>query len=90
MNKIDSMAANAYARCIYPVGTMADGDTVYAASTPNAGHGSERNTAAGSNGFVYADINAVGTLAADVMAKAILTAVNASQISDEEFLASVT
>ena len=90
MNKIASMAANAYARCIYPVGTMADGDTVYAASTPNAGTGSERNTAADSDGFVYADINAVGTLAADVMAKAIITAVNASQISNEEFLAAVT
>ena len=29
MNKIASMAQNAYARCITPVGTMADGDTVY-------------------------------------------------------------
>ena len=69
---------------------MADGETVYAASTPDAGTGSERNTAADSDGFVYADINAVGTLAADVMAKAIITAVNASQISNEEFLAAVT
>ncbi len=33
MNKIAAMAGNAYARCIRPVGTMADGDTVYGAST---------------------------------------------------------
>ena len=33
LNKIASMARNAYARCINPVGTMADGDTIYAAST---------------------------------------------------------
>lgn len=55
MNKIASMTRNAYARCIRPVGTMADGDTVYAAST----------------GDVEADINMAGTLAADVMARAI-------------------
>lgn len=35
LNKIASMARNAYARCINPVGTMADGDTIYAASTAN-------------------------------------------------------
>lgn len=55
MNKIASMTRNAYARCIRPVGTMADGDTIYAAST----------------GEVEADINMAGTLAADVMACAI-------------------
>ena len=32
MGKIASMTRNAYARCINPVGTMADGDTIYAAS----------------------------------------------------------
>ena len=32
MNKIASMTRNAYARCINPVGTMADGDSIYAAS----------------------------------------------------------
>lgn len=32
MNKIASMTRNAYARCINPVGTLADGDTIYAAS----------------------------------------------------------
>ena len=30
LNKIASMARNAYARCINPVGTMADGDSIYA------------------------------------------------------------
>ena len=58
MNKIASMARNAYCRCINPVGTMADGDTIYAASI-----GQEK-----------ADLNMAGTLAAQVMAKAILKA----------------
>lgn len=55
MTKIASMARNAYARCIRPVGTMADGDTIYAASV----------------GEVEADINMVGTLAAEVLGRAI-------------------
>lgn len=59
MNKIASMTRNAYARCINPVGTLADGDTIYAASI----------------GEVEADINMAGTLAAEVMAEAILKAV---------------
>lgn len=59
MSKIASMAGTAYGRCIRPVGTMADGDTVYAAST----------------GDVEADINVAGTLAAEVMAQAIRKAV---------------
>ena len=62
MSKIASMARNAYARCINPVGTMADGDTIYAASI----------------GEVEADINVAGTLAADVMARAIVSAIRAS------------
>ncbi len=59
MSKIAAMTRNAYARCICPVGTMADGDTIYAASV----------------GHVAADVNVAGTLAADVMQKAILRAV---------------
>ena len=59
MSKIASMTRNAYARCINPVGTMADGDTIYGASI----------------GELEADINVVGTLAADVMAMAIKKAV---------------
>ncbi len=65
MSKIASMTRNAYARCIDPVGTMADGDTIYAASV----------------GSVEADINVVGTLAAEVMSQAI---VNAIIYSNEE------
>ena len=64
MSKIASMTRNAYARCINPVGTMADGDTIYAASI----------------GEVSADINVAGTMAADVMAKAIINAVNFANI----------
>ena len=55
MTKIASMARNAYARCIRPVGTMADGDTIYAASV----------------GEAEADINMAGTLAAEVLGRAI-------------------
>lgn len=59
MNKIAAMAQNGYARSIRPVHTEADGDTIYALST----------------GQITADINAVGTLAARVMAEAIHNAV---------------
>ena len=62
MSKIASMARNAYARCINPVGTLADGDTIYAASTCK----------------VTADVNVAGTLAADVMARAIVDAVKSA------------
>ena len=61
----------AYARCIYPVGTLYDGDSIYAVSL----------------GKVKADVNAIGTLAAEVMQEAILRAVRDSKISDEEYLA---
>lgn len=59
MGKIASMARSAYSRCIRPVGTMADGDTIYAASL----------------GEVEADLNMAGTLAAEVLAEAIVRAV---------------
>lgn len=62
MNKIASMTRSAYSRCIYPVGTMADGDTIYAVSM----------------GEVEADLNVAGTLAAEVMSQAILKAVKAA------------
>ncbi len=64
MNKIASMTRNAYARCINPVGTLADGDTIYAASV----------------GGVDADINVAGTLAAEVMEKAIVNAITSSKV----------
>lgn len=71
MNKIASMAENAYGRCIRPVGTMADGDTVYAFSVGNE----------------KADINLVGSLAATVLSEAILKAVRSASMPDEEYLA---
>ena len=71
--KIASMTRNAYARCIRPVGTMADGDTIYAASI----------------GDVKADINLVGILSAEIMAQAIENAVTHSKISEEEYLRNI-
>lgn len=63
LNKLASMTRCAYARCINPVGTMADGDSIYAASI----------------GTVPADLNMTGTLAAEVMAEAIQIAVTAAK-----------
>lgn len=60
LTKLASMTRNAYARCICPVGTLADGDSIYAASV----------------GTVRADLNMAGTLAAYVMEQAILRAAN--------------
>ena len=70
LNKIAAMTRNAYARCINPVGTMADGDSIYTCSV----------------GEVVSDVNLVGTLSAKVMQKAILKAVEAAKIPDEEYL----
>ena len=62
---------NAYARTIRPVGTLADGDTVYAVSCGRP---------------VEADVNMAGTLAAEVMAQAIENAVAASRMKDCDYL----
>lgn len=59
LTKIASMTRNAFARSIKPVGTLADGDAIYVASV----------------GEVSADLNMVGTLAAEVMSEAIRRAV---------------
>lgn len=61
--KIAEMAQNGYARTIKPVHTTADGDSIFAAST----------------GEFPMDINIVGTLAATVMAEAILRAVKSAK-----------
>lgn len=70
MNKVASMTRNAYSRCILPVGTTADGDSIYAVSV----------------GEVTADINTVGTLAARTMGEAIKRAVTADRMDDKEYL----
>lgn len=59
MNKIASMARSGFSRAIRPVGTMADGDSIYAISCGN----------------VKADINAVGTASAQVLSAAIKEAI---------------
>lgn len=71
LTRIAAQATNAYARCINPVGTLADGDTIYASSCGKQ---------------VPADVNMVGALAAEVMAQAIEDAVQASKMNDEEYL----
>lgn len=63
LKKIASMARAAYDRCIRPVGTMGDGDTIYAFSTEKNGK------------KVKSDLNVAGTLAADVMEEAIRNAI---------------
>ncbi len=60
--KIAGMAHNGYARAINPVHTSGDGDSIYAMSVGN----------------VEANKDMVGTLAAEVMAEAILRAVRAA------------
>lgn len=60
--KIAGMAHDGYARAIRPVHTTADGDSIYAVSL----------------GELRADQDIVGTLAAQVMAEAILRAVRAA------------
>ena len=71
LTRIAAQAGNAYARAIRPVGTLADGDTVYASSCGSP---------------VAADVNMAGTLAAEVMAKAIADAIASSKMDDAEYL----
>lgn len=61
--KIAGMAQNGYARAIRPVHTTADGDSIFSLSL----------------GDVTADMDMVGTLAADVVAEAILRATTAAE-----------
>ena len=63
LNKVASMAHNGYGRAIRPVHTMADGDSIYAASV----------------GQVAADVNMVGPMAAFAMGKAIGRAAEAAE-----------
>ena len=63
MNKIATMAHNGYARTINPVHTTMDGDSIYAMSV----------------GEVEADMDMVGTLAANVMGRAVCDAVRKAE-----------
>lgn len=63
LNKIAAMTHNGYARAIRPVHTSADGDSIFAMSV----------------GEISADMDMVGTLAADVMAEAVLRAVYSAE-----------
>lgn len=58
-NKISQMGQNGFARTINPVHTMVDGDTIFTMATNE----------------VKADINLIGTLAAEAMGKAIINGV---------------
>lgn len=70
MSKIATMTRSALARCINPVGTGADGDTVYAISVGN----------------VKADVNTAGLLACRTLSMAIKDAVLSSVMPDDEYL----
>ena len=75
LQKVANIASTGMARCIRPVFTMADGDTVYAISL--------------SGGDVQTDVNTIGVLASLVMEKAIADAILSSKIPDEEYLANI-
>lgn len=62
-NKVAQMAQNGLARSINPIHTMYDGDTVFAMST----------------GKVKADINLIGTVASEIMSKAIVNGILAAE-----------
>ncbi len=62
--KLASMAHNGLARCIDPVHTMADGDTLFALATGGSGRAG--------------DMTVLGVLAAAVTARAVLNAVRAA------------
>jgi L-aminopeptidase/D-esterase-like protein len=63
LTKIAAMAHNGYSHSINPVNTCADGDSIYAMSIGN----------------VTADLDMVGTLAAQVMSEAITRAVTSAE-----------
>lgn len=72
MTIIANKTRSAYSRCIRPVGTMMDGDTIYAVST-----GKER---------IKMDINIAGMMSEYAMEEAIINSIEKSQVSEEEYL----
>ena len=99
LTKIAMMATNGYARSIRPVGTLSDGDTIYAFSVVNDDHHLEaqnglRNmvesqSICNTEKEVVADVNVVGTLAAELMSDAIEDAMQSSRLDNFEFLANI-
>ncbi|RYL92504.1 peptidase S58 family protein [Sporolactobacillus sp. THM7-4] len=59
MNKVASMAHDGLARTIYPIHTMYDGDTIFALST----------------GQLEATVDFIGTIAAEVLAEAVVNSI---------------
>lgn len=64
-NKIASIAHNGFAKTIYPVHTMYDGDTIFTMAT----------------NIVEADVSTVGMLASKVMEKAVINAIESAESS---------
>lgn len=116
LTKIAMMATNGYARSIRPVGTLSDGDTIYAFSVSESDALAEYDANKRDNGNnddhhfeiqnglrriaegestcniekeVVADVNVVGTLAAELMSDAIEDAMLASRVDHSEFLANI-
>ena len=99
LTKIAMMATNGYARSIRPVGTLSDGDTIYAFSVANDDYHLEaqnglRNmvesqSICNTEKEVVADVNVVGTLAAEIMSDAIEDAMQSSRLDNFEFLANI-
>lgn len=115
LTKIAMMATNGYARSIRPVGTLSDGDTIYAFSVDTESMRGSGGTHCAStavdaedgNGVAHcehsvasesvcstsrpivADVNVVGTLAAELMSEAIEDAMQSSKLDNSEFLANI-
>ena len=109
LTKIAMMATNGYARSIRPVGTLSDGDTIYAFSATVTGESHAVHTEHGNGGVhcdksdksvasesicgtsksIVADVNVVGTLAAELMSEAIEDAMHASRLDNFEFLVNI-
>lgn len=109
LTKIAMMATNGYARSIRLVGTLSDGDTIYAFSATVTGESHAVHTEHGNGGVhcdksdksvasesicgtsksIVADVNVVGTLAAELMSGAIEDAMHASRLDNSEFLVNI-
>ena len=113
LTKIAMMSTNGYARSIRPVGTLSDGDTIYAFSVDTESmrgrsgthcpstavdaedgngvahceHSVVSESLCGTSKPIVADVNVVGTLAAELMCEAIEDAMQSSKIDNSEFLA---